>query len=171
MINRISFLLLAALFALPVCAQVTELEEKQPETLNGIEYGYYIRNEQQKNVKDEEYSRFEITLYAVNKSGCSKIFPERSSGISSSSDAASLVASFSCLNANGKRFTSKGGNVKAKDFYVNVKVKENDKDVYRSAKAGYIFRNGETISNNIIVLVPKGERPKMQCIINSLPEL
>lgn len=172
MVNRISFLMAAVLFALPVCAQVTELEEKKPETVNGVEYGYYIRNEQQKNVKEEEYSRFEITLYAVNKSGCSKIFPERSSGISSSSsESAALIATYSCLNANGKRLTSKGGSVKAKDFYVNVKIKENDKDVTRSAKAGYIFRNGETISNNIIVLVPKGERPKIQCMISSLPEL
>lgn len=172
MVNRISFLLAAVLFALPVCAQVTPLEEKNPETLNGVEYGYYIRNEQQKNVKDEEYSRFEITLYVTNKSGCSKIFPERSSSFSSSSsDAASLIAGFSCLNANGKRLTAKGGSVKAKEFYITVKLKENDKDVNRSVKAGYIFRNGETLSNNIIVLVPKGERPKMQCMINTLPEL
>jgi hypothetical protein len=170
MVNRISFLAAAVLLALPVCAQVTALEEKQPETVNGIEYGYYIRNEQQKNVKEDAYSRFEITLYAVNKSGCSKIFPERS-GMLSSSETQNLIASFSCLNANGKRLTAKGGSVKAKDFYINVKLKEDNKEVTRSVKAGFIFRNGETISNNIIVLVPTGERPKIQCIINSLPEL
>jgi hypothetical protein len=170
MVNRISFLAGLLLFVLPVCAQITELEEKKPETLNGVEYGWYIRNEQQKNVKDEEYSRFEITLYATNKSGCSKIFLERNTG-STSSEQQSLVATYSCLNANGKRFTAKGGSVKAKEFYVNVKLKENDKDVTRSAKAGYIFRNTETITNNIIVLVPKGERPKIQCMVNTLNEL
>ena len=58
-------------------------------------------------------------------------------------------------------FHQKAGSVKAKEFYVNVKVRENDKDVTRSAKAGFIFRNGETISSNIIVLVPKwGNVPK-----------
>lgn len=172
MVKHISFLLLAVLFAAPVFSQLTELEEKKAETLNGIEFGYYIRNEQQKNVKDEEYSRFEITLYAVNKSGCSKLILDRGTILSSSSsESAATIATFSCINANGKRFTSKGGGVKAKEFYVNVKVREDNKDVTRSAKAGYIFRNGETISNNIIVLVPKGERPKVQCMINSLNEL
>ena len=33
--------------------------------------------QQIKNVKDEAYSRFEITLYASNKSGCTKIYAER----------------------------------------------------------------------------------------------
>lgn len=171
MVKRISFLLLLASVAFQSNAQVTELNEKKPESVNGVEFGYYIRNEQEKTVKDEEYSRFEITFYAVNKSGCSKIFPDRGSLLSSQDAAASTIAAFSCLNANGKRFTSKGGSVKAKEFYVNVKVRENDKDVTRSAKAGFIFRNGETISSNIIVLVPKGERPKIQCMVSNLPEL
>lgn len=170
MVKHLSFLAALLLFSFCANAQVTQLEEKKTETFNGIELGYYIRNEQEKTVKDEEYSRFEITFYAVNKSGCSKIFLDRAS-ISSSQEQASLIASFSCLNANGKRFTSKGGSVKAKEFYVNVKVREDGKDVNRNAKAGYIFRNGETLSNNIIVLVPKGERPKVQCILNSLTEL
>lgn len=170
MVKHLSFLIVVFLFSFCANAQVTELQEKKAETFNGIELGYYIRNEQEKTVKDEEYSRFEITFYAVNKSGCSKIFLDRPS-ISSSQEQASLIASFSCLNANGKRFTSKGASVKAKEFYINVKVKEDGKDVNRSAKAGYIFRNGETLSNNIIVLVPKGERPKVQCILNSLTEL
>jgi hypothetical protein len=170
MVKHLSFLAALLLFSFCANAQVTQLEEKKTETFNGIELGYYIRNEQEKTVKDEEYSRFEITFYAINKSGCSKIFLDRPS-ISSSQEQASLIASFSCLNANGKRFTSKGGSVKAKEFYVNVKVREDGKDVNRNAKAGYIFRNGETLNNNIIVLVPKGERPKVQCILNSLTEL
>ncbi|MFN8253401.1 MAG: hypothetical protein U0V75_16145 [Ferruginibacter sp.] len=171
MVKRISFFVLLFLSVCTATAQVTALDEKKPETVNGIEFGYYIRNEQEKTVKDEEYSRFEITFYAVNKSGCSKIFLDRGSILTSSDAAASTIASFSCINANGKRFTSKGGSVKAKEFYVNVKVRENDKDVTRSAKAGFIFRNGETISSNIIVLVPKGERPKVQCMVNNLAEL
>ena len=107
-----------------------------------------------KTVKDEEYSRFEITFMLLINRACSKLFLDRPR-------AAFFfrVGSRHCilqlLKCQRKRFTSKGGTVKAKEFYVNVKVKENDKDVTRSAKAGYIFRNGETISNNIIVLVCK----------------
>ena len=169
MVYRICFLACAVLLALPALSQVTELEEKKPELLNGFEYGWYIRNEQQKNVKDEEYSRFEITFYVTNKTGCTKLYADRNSLLSA--DAANLLATFSCFNANGKRFTSKGGSVKARDFYVNTKVQENGKEIYRSGKAGYIFRNGETLTNNIIVLIPKGERPKIQCTVNSLNEL
>ncbi len=79
----------------------------------------------------------------------------------------SLIATFYCSNANGKRLTAKGGDVSVKDFDVPVKV--NDKTM--NVKAGYIFRNRETVRNNIIVLVSKGDRPAIQCTLNYLPEL
>lgn len=170
MVGRISFLLFGILCsAVQSTAQMTDLEEKKPETIDGIEYGYFIKNEQVKNVKDEEYSRFEITLYATNKSGCTKLYAEKVSVLSSESP--NLIVSFNCTNANGKRLTAKSGTVKARDFYVNAKVQENGKEVTRTVKAGYIFRNGETLKTNIIVLVPKGERPVIQCTVNNLPEL
>jgi hypothetical protein len=155
--------------SLQALCQITDLEEKKPEIIDGIEYGYFIKNEQVKTVKDEEYSRFEITLYASNKSGCTKIYAEKVSSLSSES--ANLIAGFNCTNANGKRLTAKSGNVKARDFYVNAKLQENGKEVTKAVKAGYVFRNGETLKTNIIVLVPKGERPVMQCTVNYLPEL
>lgn len=170
MVGRISFLIFSILFStVQSTAQMTDLEEKKPETIAGIEYGYFIKNEQVKNVKDEEYSRFEITLYATNKSGCTKLYAEKVSILSS--ETPNLIVSFNCTNANGKRLTAKSGTVKARDFYVNAKVQENGKEVTRTVKAGYIFRNGETLKNNIIVLVPKGERPVVQCTVNNLPEL
>jgi hypothetical protein len=170
MVGRISFLLFGILCsAVQSTAQMTDLEEKKPETIDGIEYGYFIKNEQVKNVKDEEYSRFEITLYATNKSGCTKLYAEKVSVLSS--ETPNLIVSFNCTNANGKRLTAKSGTVKARDFYVNAKVQENGKEVTRTVKAGYIFRNGETLKTNIIVLVPKGERPVIQCTVNNLPEL
>jgi hypothetical protein len=61
--------------------------------------------------------------------------------------------------------------VKARDFYLNAKMQENGTEVTKAVKAGYIFRNGETLKTNIIVLVPKGERPVIQCTINELPGL
>lgn len=170
MFRKISFLLLTTLI---ICyaahAQVTDLEEKKPVTVDGIEYGYIIKNEQTKAAKGEEYGRFEITLYATNKSGCTRLFADRSSTYSS--DAANLLATYNCVNANGKRLTAKSGMVKARDFNVNVKMKEGDKEVTRWVKAGYMFRNGETLKTNIIVLVPLNERPVINCSLNTLPEL
>lgn len=170
MFCKTSFLLLTMLMIFGTTnAQLADLGEKKPATIDGVEYGYIIKNEQTKNAKGEEYGRYEITLYASNKSGCTKLFADRSSTFSA--DAANLLATYNCTNANGKRLTAKSGTVKARDFNVNVKMKEGDKDVTRLAKAGYIFRNGETLKTNIIVLVPLNERPIINCSLNSLPEL
>jgi len=169
MFPKISFFIAALSSSICSFAQIADIEEKKPQTIDGIEYGYLIKNEQTKNVKDEEYSRFEITLYATNKSGCTKLYSERVSILSSESP--NLLASYSCTNANGKRLTAKNGTVKARDFYLNAKVQENGKEITKTVKAGYVFRNGETLKTNIIVLVPKGERPVIQCTVNNLPEL
>ena len=170
MFPKISFLIVLLFCSAASFSQAGDIDEKKPATVNGIEYGYYIKNEQTKSVKDEEYGRFEITLYTTNKSGCTKLFADRTT-ISSSSESLNLIASFNCTNANGKRLTAKSGTVKARDFYINAKVQENGKDVTKAVKAGYIFRNGETLKTNIIVLVPKGERPVIQYTANDLPEL
>lgn len=98
----------------------TDLEEKKPATADGIEYGYYIKNEQVKGVKDEEYSRFEITLYITNKSSCTKFYADKIT--LSSSESPNLMAGFNCSKANGKRLTAKTGTVKARDFYVNARL-------------------------------------------------
>lgn len=167
-----SFILLLTMFTVlsTAQAQLADLGEKKPVTIDGVEYGYIIKNEQTKNSKGEEYSRYEITLYATNKSGCTKLFADRTAAFYSS-DPPNLLVTFYCTNANGKRFTAKSGTVTARDFNVNVKLKEGDKEVTRVARAGYIFRRGETLRNNIIVLVPINERPVINCSLNTLPEL
>jgi len=170
MFRKISFLLVPfSLLFLSVQAQLINLEENKPSVQNGIEYGYIVKNEQVKSAKGEEYSRFEVTLYATNKSGCTRLFSNRASFLSDENP--NLLANYNCTNANGKRLTAKSGSVKARDFYVNAKVTEGGKEVNQSVKAGYIFRNGETLKNNIIVLVPKGDRPVINCTLNNLPEL
>lgn len=170
MFCKTSFLLAAMLLVFNTAsAQLADLAEKKPATINGVEYGYIIKNEQTKTNKGEEYGRFEITLYATNKSGCTKLFAERTAIYGT--DAPNLLATFNCSNANGKRLTAKSGDIKARDFNVNVKIKEGDKEVNRVVRAGYMFRNGETLKTNIIVLVPLNERPVISCNLNSLPEM
>ncbi|MBA2250625.1 MAG: ABC transporter permease [Chitinophagaceae bacterium] len=162
------------LLSLSSFSQVFDLEEKKPAVDNGIEYGYVIKNEQSKTASKEEFSRFEITIYATNKSGCTKLYADRSD--LPTAENVNVLAVFSCKNANGKRLTAKGGNVVARDFYVTVKTNEKNaegKTITRSAstKAGFIFRNGNTVKANIIVIVAKGESPAMTCAVNYLPEL
>ena len=169
MFIKTCFASVAFFLSFSAAAQTFDIEEKTPYTDNGFEYGFIVKNEQIKKAGDEEYSRYEITFFISNKSGCNKIYEEKVS--SYSYDNPNLLATFNCRNANGKRFTSKSGSVKAKELYINVKKKEGDKDVTERVKAGYIFRNGETLRDNVIVIVPKGERPQIQCSVNSPQEL
>jgi hypothetical protein len=162
--------LVSVFFALNAKAQLIDLEEKQVVTQNGFEYGYLINNEQTKSVKGDQYSRYEITLFITNKTGCTKLITDKEKFSISEVDPNKL-AFFDCLNATGKRFTTKRASVDAKDFFVRTKIKIGDKEETKSVKVGYIFRNGETVRNNIVVIVPLNERPKITCNINSLMEL
>ena len=55
--------------------QIVDLEENTPYTYNGFEYGFYISNERSKEVKGDDYERYEVNLYITNKSGCNKLIP------------------------------------------------------------------------------------------------
>ena len=156
--------------------QVVGLEENTPYSYNGLEYGFYISNESSKEVKGEDYYRYELNLYVTNKSGCLKLVPFKMSGTGNNpgNNDEILLAEFNCTNATGKRLTAKKGSVSAKPWYSSVKVSdETAKDKYRivNAQVGYAIRNGQTLATRIIVIVPKIERPKMNCRIIYLPDI
>ena len=147
--------------------QSLSLKDNDPQTINGIELGFRINKESSKKAGDDEYSRYVLEVYAINKSDCSKYIYYRNDGIFSSSSSDNLIATFYVRNANGKRFTSREAKVNAKDWWVRVKVTEKDsngKDVtrLRDMPAGYIFRRGDQLRNQITVLVPKGEQPNVE---------
>ncbi|MDP4263085.1 MAG: ABC transporter permease [Bacteroidota bacterium] len=176
---RKSAFLLAVLFLGKIgqAQQVVDLEEGKPYSYNGLEYGYYISNESSKEVKGEDYERYEINLTVTNTSGCLKLIPFKagwnSSGSTSSEDNF-MIAEFNCTNATGKRLTAKKGTVSAKPWYSNVRIPdESVKDKYKTinAQVGYALRNGQAATSRIIVLVPKGERPKLNCRVVYLPEV
>jgi hypothetical protein len=158
--------------------QVVTLEEGKSYNYNGLEYGYYISNERSREVKGEDYERYEINITVTNNSGCLKLIPLKTNwsgntGNTSSQDDV-MIAEFNCLNATGKRLTAKKGTVSAKPWYSNVRIPdESVKDKYRtvSAQVGYALRNGQTITSRIIVIVPKDERPRMNCRVVYLPEV
>ncbi|MEI2711667.1 MAG: hypothetical protein V9E96_22035 [Chitinophagaceae bacterium] len=92
-----------------------QLTEEEPVEIDGIQYGYNIKNESTKEAGGKEMSRYEITLYATNKSSCLKLFLfERRSAFSNVATAIDDLAKFDCKNATGQRLTSKSGSVKAK---------------------------------------------------------
>jgi len=153
--------------------QVIDLEEKQPYENNGIEYGFYITNESSKEVKGEDFDRFEISLYVTNKSGCIKLIPFTGNSNNNGNEDV-MIAEFSCKNATGKRLTAKGGKVNAKPIFTQVKEPDPlqpSKYRFVNAQIGYAIKNGQTFTTRIIVIVPKGERPKMGCRMSYLPEM
>jgi hypothetical protein len=158
--------------------QIVELTENKPFEYNGLQYGYYIGNESSKEIKGEDYDRYEINLYVTNNSSCIKLIPFKSSWTSSSGSTSSSddiqIAEFNCLNATGKKLTPKKGSVNAKPWYTSVRVRdETTKDKYKTVygQVGYAIRSGQTITTRIIVIVPKGEKPKFNCRIIYLPEI
>jgi hypothetical protein len=167
------FTLFAGLGLTTTFAQASyDVSPGQPAVLNGIEYGFEILNERTKEVKNEDYNRFEIGIYVTNKSGCTKLIFPRQTLFGSSSNP-NLLANFDCLNATGKRLTSKSGSLSAKSFTVPYRqtVKAADgKDVTTTTnvQAGYILRNGESVSDRLIVIVPAGEQPRMKVRIQEI---
>jgi hypothetical protein len=126
-------------------------------------------------VKGEDYERYEVNLFVTNKSGCLKLIPFKTgSGNTSGNNDEVMLGEFNCTNATGKRLTAKKGSVSAKPWYSNVKVPDvSVKDKYRivNAQVGYAIRNGQTLTTRIIVIVPKDERPKINCRLIYLPEI
>jgi len=156
--------------------QVVNLDEKTPYSNDGLDYGYYITNESTREVNGEDYFRYEVNLYVTNKSGCLKLIPFRNGWKSTSSgnDDAVLLAEFNCTNATGKKLTAKKGTVSAKPWYSNVKIPDDSaKGKFKTvnAQVGYAIRNGQSINTRIIVIVPKDERPNINCNIINIPEL
>ncbi len=148
-----------------------ELEEGRPAEINGIEYGFEIRNERKKDVKDETYNRFEVTVYVTNKSGCTKLMFPRQTVFGT--EYQELLADFDCVNATGKRLTSKRGSVKAREFsapYTTTVKGTDGKDITNtvSVRVGNMLKNGDTMTDNFIVIVPDGERPKMKARVREL---
>jgi hypothetical protein len=161
-------LLLINLLTLPFCFSQNsyDVEEGKPFVMNGIEYGYEIRNESKKGIKKEEYNKFEVRAFVTNKSGCTKImFPRQT--LLLGLDYQDVMAEFDCINATGKRLTSKSAKVKAREFtapYSYTTRDANGKDFKNNVyvKVGNMLKNGETIYNNFTVILQDGERPNIR---------
>src|SRR2546423_8488900 len=143
--KKILFLLLVTSFSFTLFSQqFADLQENAPYSYNGLEYGFYISNEKAKEVKGDDFDRYEISLYVTNKSGCVKIIPFKTLSLpSTESDNEVMIAEFSCKNATGKRLTAKGGKVNAKPWYAQVKVPDetqSSKFKYINAQIGYAVK-------------------------------
>src|SRR6266513_998632 len=102
--RKLFYLLIILLIVFTASSQqVVNVEENIPYSYNGLEYGFYITNESSKEVKGEDYYRYELNLYVTNKSACLKLIPFKPGGTSNASgnNDEILLAEFNCTNATG----------------------------------------------------------------------
>lgn len=170
---RILILLSSLLFTRVATAQQSKaITEDSPVTEDGIEYGYAIKNATVREVSNKDFSRYEVTFYASNKSACSRVilFGQNLSLWESENR---TLARFDCLNASGARLTSKTAEVSAKAMFVQARVSTRDekgKPVVETQKVqvGYHLGNGETVEQTVIFIVPLHAKPEIRLrIINS----
>ncbi len=162
----LGYLLIASTLTPAFAQSSVDVPPTEPVVMNGIEYGYTIRNQSKKEVGSKgQFGRFEVTLYVTNRSGCSRILMPRQSftGLQYQD----LLADFDCLNATGMRLTSKTGSLRAKEFYVpyTTGLKGPDGKTVTSTvqvRVGNMVRNGESITENVIFIVPDGEQPQVK---------
>jgi len=146
------------------------LEEGKMINIDGIELSFRITNESTKAAGKEEFARYKVIVFANNKQ-CDRFYRNADEySTSSYTRPRSLVATFYFRNANGKRFTSKEGNLNAKEWWIPIKTVERnnagkDETLTRRMMAGYMLRNGEHLESEYIVLVPLGGKPKIEVIV------
>ena len=171
MTNRSVCLLLwlSVSLVFPSIAQsIHEIPGNKPVEIDGIEYGYSVRNECTKDfINLGTFKRYELMVYVTNKSGHLKMFNPRQTSFGTRDR--DLLAHFDCLNATGVKLTSKTIAVRARPASTpcDASAKPTPGNVLvakatDSPAVGHLLEEGETITNNIIVIVPDGESPQMR---------
>lgn len=170
--KHLFLLLLVALSSAATAQQSKPITEDTPLVADGIEYGFAIKNASTREVGNKDYSRYEVTFYATNKSQCNRIVFYNQNGSMLESDM-KILAKFDCINATGARLTSKSGQVDAKPMWVNARVNTRDdkgKQITETQKVqiGYYLGVGETTEQNVILIVPLNSKPEVRVrIVNA----
>ena len=143
--------------------------DKAPLTLNGLVMGYNIRSQEVKEVGDKgNFSRYALTFYVSNPTTESKIilYKEGWNPLGNISD---QIAQFNCLNATGARLTSKQVIISAPPCEVLAKVKDQDHPSTKPADSrfvqiGFWIKAGQTITADVIMIVPLNEQPNVEVV-------
>lgn len=153
--SHLFILVMLSAFTTKLNAQHTLIKDSLL-VINGAQYGYSINNVQSK----DDYERYEIRFF-INNNGCTKYINKRVNN-SFSGGEENVLAEFSCINASGKRLTTKSKYLTGSSWNIRVTQSMSKELAGRTIQLGYIFRNGESISGNEIILTPKGELPIIQ---------
>jgi hypothetical protein len=160
-------LLAVCLFVRAGAQQAYPVTDSTPLTINGLQMGFNILNEREKEVGHKgDFERYSVRFFATNTTSEAKIFMYRQGG-GFLNDRSPDIVHFQCLNATGARFTSNAAFLQATPCSVPAQVEDKDcstnKTVVnrRFVQIGYWIRPGETIHTDVIFIVPLGQYPKV----------
>lgn len=163
--KNIAFIFTLLTLGLATAAKAQQIKDGQTLDLNGIAVTFNIVNKESVDVKDQSFDRYKVSATVKNNSG--KSFNNR---LTSSLDLAGALKSkaveLDCINATGARLTSKKISVGMKAHTITVTYPSKDKDgkfVNQTmvVVAGYYFDPGQTLQDDAIFIVPKGEAPQV----------
>lgn len=163
--KKIAFILTLLTFGFSAITKAQQIKDGQTIDLNGIAVTFNIVNKESIEVKDQSYDRYKVIATVKNNAG--KSFNNR---LTSSTDIAgalkSKIVELNCLNATGARLTSKKLEVGMKAHTITITYPGKDKDgkfisQTMSVVASYYFDPGQTLQNDAIFIVPKGETPNV----------
>ena len=163
------------LFFVPVFAQqLFTVSESSPAVAEGLQFGYTIVNEKEKEVGDKgNFSRFSLNFFITNTAADAKMLLYKPGFNLLGNDVSPTLVQFKCLNATGARLTSKEVLLQAKACTIMASVEDKDcasgktTQNKRMVQVGYWIKPGETISARTIVIVPLNERPDVKATLYS----
>jgi hypothetical protein len=131
--------------------------------VNGLSVTFNILNKETITVGGKEFDRYKVSAKLVNNSP--KSYNVRLSNAPQLVPGNTLVE-VNCINATGAKLTSKKIDLKLKPQNVNVTYWAYTKDgKYQSfvipIVAGYYLDNGDSVNEDAIFIVPKGESPNV----------
>ena len=150
-------------FAFSVVSALHAQSIKDGETvdLNGVAVTFRVVNKEDVNVKGQTFDRYKVVAAVKNNTGKSfnirlTSYPDLS-GIS-----ASKLVELNCVNATGARLTSKKFDVSMTTHNLKVTYYTRNNDgkqvsTEMTIPAGYYLDQGQSVENDAIFIVPKGE--------------
>jgi len=150
------------------------LMEGETQLKNGIEVSYRIMNHRERSIgRKGDFERYEVAVVFRNVSG--EGINVRFNGGETDEQLNKQqyrIARAECLNATGYRMTSKFLEVFPEEHLYRIThyVQEEDEDGKRkivkrteNLTVGYHFTVGEVREVRMVVIVPEGEKPVLQC--------
>jgi hypothetical protein len=154
-----------------LCAQQSHhVTDKEPAVINGLHVGYNIKSHEVKTVGDKgDFSRYAVRFYATNTTSEPKIILYKE-GLGHYTYGADHLVQFNCLNATGARLTSKSATILAPPCDVTAMVDDKECGTNkvvrnkRKVQIGYWIKPGQTLSTDVILIVPLNEQPNVEAV-------